>query len=124
MIFGDHQVNDSFSSYCNLYVSAVKDCEEITDDLRGKTPKDRRNIHGIVASSNKAKSTMNHDYKMKNDRMITSSSIQFSLSLPFYPFFLRTPCLCIEGVFIHVVLRVLRWPLGFGVVVPKSQAVS
>ena len=68
VIFGDHQVNDSFLNYCSLYLSMVKDCKEITSDLRGKTPKDRRNIHGIVASSNKAKSTMNHDYKIKNDQ--------------------------------------------------------
>ena len=89
MIFGDHQVNDLFSSCYNLYASIVKDCKEITGDLRGKTPKDRRNIHGIVASSNKAKSTMNHDYKMKNDKEWLQAFQYDSLSLLFY--FSRAP---------------------------------
>ena len=68
----------------------VKDCKEITGDLRGKTPKDRRNIHGIVASSNKAKSTMNHDYKMKNDKEWLQELFNMILSLSLF-YFSRTP---------------------------------
>ena len=78
-----------FLNYCSLYLSMVKDCKEITGDLRGKTLKDRRNIHGIVASSNKAKSTMNHDYKMKNDKEWLQAFQYDPLSLLFY--FSRTP---------------------------------
>ena len=60
--------------------------------------------------SNKAKSTMKNRYKN------TLSLFVLSLTYPLFEYK--------RGVFIHGVFRVLRWPLGFSVVVPKFQAVA